>query len=71
MRPILSDKCFTCHGPGAQMATLRLDIEAEAKKALRGDRYAIVPSDPEHSVMLARGDGHRPEAADAADGASR
>ena len=54
VRPILSDKCYTCHGPGAQMATLRFDIEAEAKKALRGDRYAIVPNDPEHSVMLAR-----------------
>src|SRR5688500_47550 len=54
VRPILSDKCYTCHGPGAQMATLRFDIEAEAKKALRGDRYAIAPNDPEHSVMLAR-----------------
>src|SRR5262245_52158083 len=54
VRPILSDKCYTCHGPGTQMATLRFDIEAEAKKALRGDRYAIVPNDPEHSVMLAR-----------------
>ncbi|MFN7938905.1 MAG: PSD1 and planctomycete cytochrome C domain-containing protein, partial [Bryobacteraceae bacterium] len=34
IRPILSDRCFTCHGPDAaeRKAGLRLDIEAEAKK---------------------------------------
>ena len=59
VRPILSDKCYTCHGPGAQMATLRFDIEAGAKKALRGDRFAIVPGDPEHSELIWRGSRRR------------
>src|SRR5262245_12889058 len=33
VRPILSDTCFTCHGPdkGKRKADLRLDIEAGAK----------------------------------------
>ena len=54
VRPILSDKCYKCHGPGTQMATLRFDSEEGAKKALRGDRYAIVPGDPDHSQMILR-----------------
>src|SRR5579871_4272869 len=27
VRPILSDQCFKCHGPGTQMRGLRLDLE--------------------------------------------
>ena len=54
VRPILSDKCYACHGPGTQLATLRFDLEDQAKKALRGDRYAIVPGDPDHSLLIAR-----------------
>ena len=30
IRPILSDRCFHCHGPGTQRADLRLDTEEEA-----------------------------------------
>ena len=54
IRPILSDKCFACHGPGTQMATLRLDQEEAAKRALRGGRHAIVAGDPAGSQLLAR-----------------
>src|SRR5207342_9033 len=43
IRPILSDKCFQCHGPASQMATLRFDLEDGAKHALSGGRFAIVP----------------------------
>src|SRR5262245_66304080 len=46
IRPILSDKCFKCHGPGTQQATLRFDLEDGAKHALSGGRFAVVPGDP-------------------------
>ena len=54
IRPILSDKCFLCHGPASQMATLRFDTEDGAKHALRSGRFAIVPGDPADSQMIQR-----------------
>lgn len=56
IRPILSDKCFHCHGPdaGARQAGLRLDEEAGAKAALEGGGHAIVPGHPADSQLLVR-----------------
>ena len=58
VRPILSDKCYACHGPDAnkRKAGLRLDIEAEAYKALKDnpDAHAIVPGFPEKSELYLR-----------------
>src|SRR6266478_4358653 len=54
IRPILSDKCYTCHGPSKQMAGLRFDREDIAKQALGSQRVAIVPGDPNHSEMVRR-----------------
>jgi len=54
IRPILSDKCFQCHGPGVQLATLRFDQEDGAKRALKDGRFAIVPGDPTRSQLVAR-----------------
>jgi hypothetical protein len=54
IRPILSDKCFQCHGPGTQLATLRFDLEEGAKHELKGGRFAIVAGDPDKSVMIQR-----------------
>src|SRR5262245_60803910 len=54
IRPILSDKCFQCHGPALQMATLRFDLEDGAKHALRDGRFAIVPGDPANSQLIQR-----------------
>jgi hypothetical protein len=54
IRPILSDKCYTCHGPAKQMKTLRFDREEEAKHALPDGRFAIVPGDPANSVLIQR-----------------
>ena len=54
IRPILSDKCFQCHGPGTQLAALRLDLEEGAKQELRGGRFAIVPGDPDKSLIIQR-----------------
>lgn len=55
VRPILSDKCFLCHGADAKAKKipLRLDIEAEAKADHNG-RKAIVEGDPNASEVIQR-----------------
>lgn len=58
VKPILSDKCFACHGPDAanQKAGLRLDIEENAFGALENnvDAHAIVPGKPGKSEAISR-----------------
>ena len=55
IRPILSDKCFQCHGPDRNMrkAGLRLDLRAEATLDREGLR-AIAPGDSGASEVIAR-----------------
>jgi hypothetical protein len=58
IRPILSDKCFACHGPDANKreAGLRLDVADAAFAALKENpgKFAIVPSDIEKSEVYHR-----------------
>ncbi len=58
VRPILSDKCYACHGPDANKreAGLRLDLQEEAYKALEDDpeAHAIVPGKPDFSELYIR-----------------
>jgi hypothetical protein len=55
IRPIFSDKCYTCHGPdpGNRKTQLRFDREASAKADL-GGRFAIVEGDPARSEVIRR-----------------
>jgi hypothetical protein len=55
IRPIFSDKCYTCHGPdkGNRKTKLRFDTEAGAMADL-GGHFAIVPGDPEKSELVRR-----------------
>ncbi len=65
VKPILSDKCFACHGPDAnkRKAGLRLDIAEEAYRALgkKGSYHAIVPGNADKSTAVARILSHDPE----------
>jgi len=55
VRPILSDKCFACHGPdrNARKARLRFDEEASARRE-RKRGTVIVPGDADRSLLIAR-----------------
>jgi hypothetical protein len=55
VRPILSDKCFACHGLDAKKrkADLRLDMAASATADRKGVR-AVVPGDLTKSALWAR-----------------
>jgi hypothetical protein len=49
IRPILSERCYTCHGPdvAARKSSLRLDTEAGAKAVIQ-------PGDPSKSELIRR-----------------
>ena len=58
VKPILSDRCFACHGPDVnkRAADLRLDLEENALAALKDqdNQFAIVPHYPQKSELYHR-----------------
>src|SRR5258706_9040413 len=58
VRPILSDKCYACHGPDAnkRKAKFRLDIPDSVYAPLKETKgaFALVPGKPEESEVFKR-----------------
>ncbi|MCA6073750.1 DUF1553 domain-containing protein [Fulvivirga sedimenti] len=56
VKPILSDRCYQCHGPdeNSRKADLRLDIEEEAFRKLKSGNYALVKGSLSKSEVFHR-----------------
>jgi hypothetical protein len=56
IRPILSDRCFACHGPDdlERKGGLRLDHRDDAIRPAKSGAVAIVPGKPEQSELIKR-----------------
>lgn len=52
VRPVLTDKCFACHGPDAE--TVEGDLRLDLAESVIGDGGVIVPGDPESSELVRR-----------------
>jgi hypothetical protein len=49
VRPILSDRCYGCHGPAVAIRASKLRLDSE-----QGAKAVIVPGDPDRSEMVRR-----------------
>ena len=56
IRPLLSDRCFRCHGPDAskRKKKLRLDTREGAVKDIGDGWWIIKPGDPSSSELIRR-----------------
>ncbi len=56
VRPILSDRCYACHGPDkdTRMSALRLDNEESVFAPLASGGFAIVRGKPDESELIRR-----------------
>src|SRR6516164_6931024 len=54
IRPILSNRCFKCHGPDLKKGGLDLQTRDTALKRLKSDGLAIVPGNSAESLLIQR-----------------
>src|SRR5438093_2505957 len=52
VRPLLAANCLECHGPKKQESGLRLDSRAAAIDGGDSGERAIVPGDPDRSLLI-------------------
>lgn len=52
VRPVLAERCFTCHGPRLQQGGLRLDSRAALLKGSSSGQPVLVPGRPEKSALI-------------------
>jgi len=64
VRPILSDRCYKCHGPDekARKADLRLDLEENVFSKIKDkETFPIIPGKPWQSAVIERVLSHDPD----------
>ncbi len=56
IRPILSDNCFSCHGPDekGRKGKLRLDVHEDVLAAAKSGKAPVVPGSPDQSELIKR-----------------
>ncbi len=54
VRPIFARHCYACHGPTKSEGGLRLNAREAAVAELESGDFAVVPEDPDASVLLER-----------------
>src|SRR5205809_8068754 len=54
IRPVLVDKCFSCHSSESRkvQGRLRLDTKEGTLKGAESGAAAVIPGDPDHSLLM-------------------
>ncbi len=54
VKPILNNRCITCHGGVKKQGGFSVLFRSEALAKVKSGKYAIIPGDPDNSEMIRR-----------------